>query len=563
MFPLSSSLTAREELEKDFITFRLGARRRYQATAMIGGAALVASLVRATPISPFLVLAIALGSAITNALLTIFATRPETYRWWHRYAFATLDVFLISSVVTTFGNESLGALYFLAIVPYSFDRGRVLGYYVAGLSAIAFVLSSWAYSLSPGANPVRYAWVFVGSGVLLLVSTQIVPIAAKLIRRIRYTRDRMHEAENGDLLTRVETRYTDELGFLQQSFNRMIEQLGALIGTVKQEADGVATISEQLAGASRTLRGSGTEFAATAQALNGHMARQRQLTTEGAAHTRQALTASQQLHASMEEMDSNARVLVASATQSHDSITRAADTLVAIGERVRGTAAVVGALDAASERVGDFVDAVSRIARQTNLLALNAAIEAARAGEQGKGFGVVAEEVRKLAEESGRAAKEIAVTISEVRDNIAVVVQSMGESEQQVRGVGGIASEANAALTSMLAGITRVAELVAEAATTSRQQSDAMRQLASVITTVQNVSTEVAGQVEGAADAASHQARTLEGVADTSHHLAQLAERLQRSIARFSVGGEDRAEESPVRAPVSLPTPRTAARSTA
>ena len=559
---LPSSLTAREELEKDFITFRLGARRRYQATALIGGAALVASLVHAAPISPLVVLAIALGAAITNSLLTIFATRPDTYRWWHRYAFATLDVFLISSVVTTFGNESLAALYFLAIVPYSFDRGRVLGYYVASLSAVAFILSSWVYSLSDGAGPVRYAWVFVGSGMLVLVSTQIVPIAAKLIRRIRYTRDRMHEAESGDLLTRADARYTDELGFLQQSFNRMVEQLGALIGTVKREADSVATMSEQLASASLALRGSGSEFATTAQTLNTNMARQRQLTTEGGAHTRQALAASQQLHSSMEEMDSNARVLVASATQSHESITRAADTLIAIGERVRETATVVAALDSASERVGDFVDAVSRIARQTNLLALNAAIEAARAGEQGKGFGVVAEEVRKLAEESGRAAKEIAVTISEVRDNIATVVQSMGESERQVRGVGGIASEANAALTSMLAGITRVAELVAEAAATSRQQSDAMRQLATVINTVQSVSVEVAERVEGAADAASHQARTLEDVADTSHHLAALAERLQRSIARFSVDTGVAEEQLVVRAPALLRPPTTGAPST-
>jgi methyl-accepting chemotaxis protein len=285
------------------------------------------------------------------------------------------------------------------------------------------------------------------------------------------------------------------------------------------------------------------------------MSRQRELTGEGGTRARQALATSERLRSSMEEMDSNARVLVGSATQSHESITRAADTLLAIGERVRSTAGVVGALDAASERVGDFVEAVSRIARQTNLLALNAAIEAARAGEQGKGFGVVAEEVRKLAEESGRAAREIAVTITEVRDNIATVVQSMGEAERQVRGVGGIASEANAALTAMLAGISRIAELVADAATTSREQSESMRHLASVMSSVQDVSAEVAERVEGAATAAAHQARTLEDVADTSHHLADLAERLQRSISRFSVHDEEAELVGPVTAAGALPRP--------
>jgi methyl-accepting chemotaxis protein len=189
----------------------------------------------------------------------------------------------------------------------------------------------------------------------------------------------------------------------------------------------------------------------------------------------------------------------------------------------------------ASERVGDFVEAVSRIARQTNLLALNAAIEAARAGEHGRGFAVVAEEVRKLAEESGRAAKEIAATIADVRENIAIAVQSMSDGEREVLGVGEIANEANTALSTMLTGIGRIAELIADVTTVSREQSTTMHQLAEMIDGVEGVSDEAAAQARDASDAATRQMRSLEGLAQTSRGLAQLAERLRQSTGRFTV----------------------------
>lgn len=524
-----------EEHEKDLVTFRLGARRRFRATAILGAGAIAAAFLHVSEVAPAIAMSVTLGIMIVNLLLTRFATRAERHRPWHRYAFATLDVFLVSTVVMSFGNESLAVLYFIVVVPYSFDRGRALGQYTAIVSSLGFLGSSWVFAtLNPGAA-VRPVWTAGAAALLLVISWQIVPIASKLIRRIRSTRECITDAELGNLGALADSRYADELGFLQRSFNRMLEQLSALIGTMQREADEVAASAEQLAGATHGLNAAGTGFASTAQNLTSYIERQRVYAVTGRDRTTEALAASDRLRDRAEQVEHDARGLVETAQQSRDSVVRASDTLLAIGERVRGASSTVTALGIASERVGDFVEAVSRIARQTNLLALNAAIEAARAGEHGRGFAVVAEEVRKLAEESGRAAKEIAATIADVRENIATAVQSMAEGEREVRGVGEIAAEANTALSAMLDGINRIADLVAEVTAVSRDQSATMRQLAEVIDGVHGVSMEAAAQARDASDAATKQMRALEGLAETSRGLAQLAERLRRSTSRFTV----------------------------
>lgn len=522
-----------EEHEKDLVTFRLGARRRFRATVILGAAAITAAFLHVSEVPPVMAIVVTLGIMIINLLLTRFATRAERHRPWHRYAFATLDVFLVSTVVMSFGNEALVILYFLVVVPYSFDRGRALGQYTAIASTLAFLGSSWVFVLTNPVAAVRPVWTVGAAGLLLVVSWQIVPIASKLIRRVRDTRECINDAELGDLSALADSRYADELGFLQRSFNRMLEQLGALIGAMQREADEVAASAEQLAGATHGLNAAGTGFASTAQHLMSYIERQRGYAVTGRDRTTEVLAASDKLRERAEQMEHDAVGLVETAQRSRDSVVRASDTLIAIGERVRTASTTVTALGVASERVGDFVEAVSRIARQTNLLALNAAIEAARAGEHGRGFAVVAEEVRKLAEESGRAAKEIAATIADVRENIASAVQSMAEGEREVRGVGEIAGEANTALSAMLEGISRIAALIADVTAVSRDQSGTMRQLAEVIDGVQGVSLEAAAQARDASDAATKQMRALEGLAETSRSLAQLAERLRRSTSRF------------------------------
>ena len=531
-----------EEREKDFVTFKQGYWRRLWSTIFLGVTLVIAAQMGIAEVPFVAQLAIFVVTMVLNLALTALATNPRTYAWWWRYAFATFDACLISSLTVAFGGTSLALLYFLAIVPYSFDRGKAIGQYTAMASAVGFVIAGHLHHLLFPSEAYNFFMSFVVAVLLLIVSFQVIPIPTKLIRRIRYTRDAMTQAEQGNLLVRAQARSLDELGYMERSFNRMLDEIGQIIGAVQREAEQVATFAERVAEATGTLNRSGTEFASSAQALNAQLQEQRGHTETGGRETREALGSSERLRERAAEMESNARELVSAAGSSRDAIGRAANTLVTIGDRVRDTSATVGTLSQASEQIGDFVEAVARIARQTNLLALNAAIEAARAGEQGRGFAVVAEEVRKLAEESGRAAKEIAATITAIRESVDDVVQSMSAGAQEVRDVGHIATEANRALGAMLAGIERLNEMVGDAASVSRQQSQSMRALSTAIGAVEQVAEDAAVRAETASHAASQQTTSLEGLSHTSQQLAELADRLRDSISRFAVNGAQTGE---------------------
>lgn len=265
-----------EEDAKDGITFRLGARRRNVLTITLGAAGLVASLTGVAPVAASVVLSIVGVALALNVGLTALAAGLLAGRWWMRYAVATLDVLLVSTTIAVVRQDGLGVLYFLIIVPYSFDRGRSMGYFTAFASAIGF-LCARILVLGPDLSATAIVWPIIIAFLLLIVAWQIVPIPTRLIQRIRQTRKIITEVGQGNLLTRADGRHGDELGLLQGSFNRMLQALDRLIGTVQQEADGVAALAVQLAEAAADLSSGGFQFSQTAVELTNHLAMQTEL----------------------------------------------------------------------------------------------------------------------------------------------------------------------------------------------------------------------------------------------------------------------------------------------
>jgi methyl-accepting chemotaxis protein len=487
--------------------------------------------------SPGAVVLVAGGAAIVNELLGLINERGW-YRWWLVYALSLFDVLLVAVLVVWFGHGGFIAAFFIAVLPYAFDQGRAVGNFLVLTAALAYLGASYLHTAwyDPGASLTQAGLETV---VFMLVAMALKRIPATLIERIRHTRSVMGEAERGDLAVRAPAGESDELGFLERSFNRMLEEIGGTISTVQREADEVAAFAEQLAASAEELHATSETVTHTAQRLAADLGTQRTMADGAQGESAKAADQAAALRVRAELMQADAARLVAAAERGRERVARASMTLRTVGDEVRATASTVVGLSGMSERIGVFAQTIARIARQTHLLALNAAIEAARAAEHGEGFAVVAEEVRALAAEAGKSAREVAELVSDLQAGIDAAARAMQSGEVKVRDIGAVAAEADGALQELHQGIELVGDLVNATAEVSRSQAQRLAELAQSLAQVAAISSTSSHSADGAAAATQAEITSMGDLTATSQQLAQLAERLRASIARFSVLSRD------------------------
>lgn len=193
-----------------------------------------------------------------------------------------------------------------------------------------------------------------------------------------------------------------------------------------------------------------------------------------------------------------------------------------IADVVMKSAKTIEELGKTSEQIGEVVQVIEEIADQTNLLALNAAIEAARAGEQGRGFAVVADEVRKLAERTQKATKEIAQTIKRIQSETYQAVSAMNEGTNEVRRGEIAAGQASGALNSIIGSTDKVADIISQLASASEEQTA--------------TSTNIAQSVENISADTTRFAASTEGIGRTIEEISNMASHLQDLVAQFNAG---------------------------
>jgi methyl-accepting chemotaxis protein len=531
--------TAVEQRLKDGETFVRGYRRRWLVIAGVFVAGLTGALLDFAAVPPSTMAATAGVAATVNAGVG-FGLRRGWYRWWLIYGLALLDVAIAAALVVWFGPGGVAVGLLLAVLPYAFDQEHATSGFLLLAAAVAYLAAAgWHTRLTGAAAFPPRAWF--EAGLLFAVAFALQRLPSALIARIRQVRTVMGEAEHGFLAVRAPAVAGDELGFLERSLNRMLEEIGTTISAVQREADEVAAFAEQLAASAQQLHATSETVSTTARALATALGDQRGVADASRGESAKAANQADALRTRAELMQSDASRLTGAADRGRERVERASRTLRDVGDEVRATAASISGLAGMSQRIAGFARTIARIARQTHLLALNAAIEAAHAGEHGEGFAVVADEVRGLAAEAGRSAREVAELVSDLSVGIDAAVRAMQAGETKVRDVGAVASEAEDALREIQHGVQLMGDLVDATAEVSHSQAQRLAELAQSLDRVASISTLSAGSADGAAAATQAQIAAMGDLTVTSQQLAELATRLRGSIARFSVLRRDQA----------------------
>jgi len=305
----------------------------------------------------------------------------------------------------------------------------------------------------------------------------------------------------GDLSIRMDESSHDEFASLAVHFNNAIENLSNIVSNVKSATDTLASNSLNLSAAITQIADNSRNQSSQA--------------TQAAAATEELNTSFMDVARNSANAAESAQKTSNLAAKGGEVVSRTINGMNIIFKSVKESANNIEKLGNSSQKIGEIVKVINDIAGQTNLLALNAAIEAARAGEQGRGFAVVADEVRKLAEKTTSATKEIVEMIQSIQHDTSTAVQTMQAGTKEVEAGVEMANEAGESLNQIVSSVQNVTDMIQQIATAAEQQSGAGRDIAQSLETV-------TGLTQQTAESAQHSSESTHNLNDLAHQLQQL-----------------------------------------
>ncbi|MCU8074421.1 methyl-accepting chemotaxis protein [Shewanella sp. SM29] len=313
--------------------------------------------------------------------------------------------------------------------------------------------------------------------------------------------------QDSDLTVKFTTFNHDELGQISTSLTQVIEHLRGILHSIAEAAN--------------TVNSSANELSSFTQATNKRMQQQQ-------AETEQTATAMNEMTATVAEVAQSASAAADSAKDAdtyaangNNIVMQSISSMSQLSDQIQKTAQVIGFLSNESQNIGRVLDVIKSIAEQTNLLALNAAIEAARAGEQGRGFAVVADEVRTLAQRTQKSTQEIEAMIATLQQGVKEAVNAMEIGINQVDDANNKANQSGQALKEIVSSVDSITELNTHIATAAEEQS--------------SVAESINRSIIAISDIAEHSTASAAELSESVVNLTKLANSMRNQVSAFKL----------------------------
>ena len=338
---------------------------------------------------------------------------------------------------------------------------------------------------------------------------------------------------SGDLTKDVSLSAKGDIQKLVSSFEMMLNSLREIVSDVRETSSLVSSTSDNLASISEEMNSTTEEVSTAIQRIASGAQHQAEKIKEVVKIVGDQLTSVEQVVSSAESAADASTKASEVAQKGGDSAQVALQKMREIQAVVDGATEIVRKLGERTKEIHQIVNVITNIAQQTNLLALNAAIEAARAGEHGRGFAVVADEVRKLAEGSGRAASQISVLVDQIESETRKAVDQMESGAKDVSVGATVIDSALASLEDIAATIQQTAAMVQEITAATEEQKASAEKIVQAVDEVAKIAEDTSASSEQTCISTESLTASMQEMTASAQELARLASLMQSSVERF------------------------------